>query len=140
MLINLKEILTFAEKENSAIGSFNTPNLESIMAVLNAAEQLQVPVILSHAEVHESVIPLHIIGPIMVDMARKATVPVCVHLDHGETIDYLHEALKIGFTSVMYDGSALSYEDNVSNTQKVTILAKEFNAGILGNFGQLPTF
>ena len=99
MLVTLKEILQEAEKKDIAVGAFNTPNLECIMAVINSAEKLQCPVMLTHAEVHESVMPLDVIGPIMVDIAKKATVSVCVHLDHGETHDYLERAMKLGFTS-----------------------------------------
>ncbi len=84
MLVNLKEILEIAEKEKIAIGSFNTPNLESIQAVIGAAEELNVPVIIMHAEVHESITPLAIIGKVMLQCAKDAAVPVCVHLDHGE--------------------------------------------------------
>ena len=110
MLINLKEILTIADHDNIAIGAFNTPNLECINAVIDAAERLNVPVIISHAELHEDVAPLAKIGPVMVQAAKAAKVPVCVHLDHCETLDYMKQALELGFTGVMYDGSTLSYE------------------------------
>ena len=109
MLVNLVEILKLAEKSNTAVGAFNTPNLECINAVLAAAEALNVPVILSHAELHESVSPLDIISPVMVQAAQRAKVPVCVHLDHCETLSYMEKALEIGFTGVMYDGSTLPY-------------------------------
>ncbi|MCC8150069.1 MAG: class II fructose-bisphosphate aldolase, partial [Lachnospiraceae bacterium] len=116
MLVNLKEILTIAEKEKIAIGSFNTPNLESIQAVIGSAEELNVPVIIMHAEVHESMMPLRVIGKVMLQCAQDAAVPVCVHLDHGEHLEYLEEALELGFTSVMYDGSALPYDEIRDNT------------------------
>ena len=76
MLVNLVEILKQAEENKSAVGAFNTPNLECINAVLNAAERLNVPVIISHAELHEPVAPLSGIGPVMVEAAKKAKVPV----------------------------------------------------------------
>ena len=106
MLVNLKEILRIAEARKIAVGSFNTPNLESVQAVIGAAEELDVPVIIMHAEVHEEISPLKVIGKVMVQCAEDAKVPVCVHLDHGEHLDYLNRVLDIGFTSVMYDGSA----------------------------------
>ena len=109
MLVNLVEILKLAEESKTAVGAFNTPNLECINAVLAAAEALNVPVILSHAELHEDVSPLAIIGPVMVLAAKNAKVPVCVHLDHCETLSYMEKALEIGFTGVMYDGSTLPY-------------------------------
>jgi Tat protein secretion system quality control protein TatD with DNase activity len=101
MLVNLVEILRLAEEKKCAVGAFNTPNLECINAVLNAAERLNVPVILSHAELHEPVAPLSVIGPVMVEAAKKAKVPVCVHLDHCETLSYMQQALDIGFTGVI---------------------------------------
>ena len=82
MLVNLVEILKLAEEKHCAVGAFNTPNLECVTAVLNAAEKLNVPVILSHAQLHEEVAPLAVIGPVMIQAAKAAKVPVCVHLDH----------------------------------------------------------
>ena len=82
MLVNLTEILQLAAEEKNAIGAFNTPNLENLHAVIHAAERLNIPVIIAHAELHESVAPLEESGPVMVAAARAAKVPVCVHLDH----------------------------------------------------------
>lgn len=137
MLVTLKEILELAEKEQCAVGSFNTPNLESIQAVLSAAEELHVPVILMHAEIHEELIPLKVIGPIMLDMAKKAAVPVCVHLDHGVTLSYLEQALQLGFTSIMYDGSTLEYAANVDNTREAVRMAAKTGASVEGEIGVL---
>lgn len=137
MLVTLNEILELAEKEQCAIGSFNTPNLESIQAVLGAAEELHVPVILMHAEIHEELIPLRVIGPIMLDMAKKAAVPVCVHLDHGVTLSYLEQALELGFTSIMYDGSTLEYAANVDNTREAVRMAAKTGASVEGEIGVL---
>ena len=139
MLVNLVEILKLAEKSNTAVGAFNTPNLECINAVLAAAEALNVPVILSHAELHESVSPLDIIGPGMVQAAQRAKVPVCVHLDHCETLPYMEKALKIGFTGVMYDGSTLPYAENLSNTKKAVAMAKAYNCGVEAELGALAS-
>ena len=83
------------------------------MAVIGAAEELGVPVVIQHAEVHEEIMPIEIIGPIMLELAGRAKVPVCVHLDHGETLEYVCKALNIGFTSVMYDGSVQPFEVNM---------------------------
>ena len=137
MLASLKEVLNYAEKNNCAIGSFNTPTLESLNAVINAAEKLNVPVIIMHAQCHENEAPLYNIGPVMVLLAKLAKVPVCVHLDHGETFEYLKEAIDLGFTSVMIDGSALPYEDNVSLTKKVVAFAHERNVDVEAEIGIL---
>ena len=95
MLVNLNEVLKYAKEHNCAIGSFNTPTLESLNAVLNAATKLNVPVIIMHAECHENEAPLTMIGPIMVMMAKKANIPVCVHLDHGEHFEYIKQAIEL---------------------------------------------
>lgn len=137
MLVNLKEILKIAEAKKIAIGSFNTPNLESIQAVIGAAEELDVPVIIMHAEVHEEISPLQVIGKVMVQCAKDAKIPVCVHLDHGEHLDYLNRAMEIGFTSVMYDGSALPYEENVANTCIAVSMAHRMGASVEAEIGTL---
>ena len=139
MLVNLVEILNLAEEKKCAVGAFNTPNLECINAVIAAAERLNVPVIIAHAQLHEAFSPLSGIGPVMVQAAKTARVPVCVHLDHGETLDYMRRALVIGFTGVMYDGSTLPYEENLANTKKAVAMAKEFNCGVEAELGALPS-
>ena len=139
MLVSLNEIMALAAQKNCAVGAFNTPNLECITAVLNAAEELNVPVILSHAQLHEDVAPLAVIGPVMVAAAKSAKVPVCVHLDHCETLDYMAEALKLGFTGVMYDGSALPYEENAANTRTAVAMAREYGANVEAEIGTLAS-
>jgi len=139
MLMNLTDILALAEEKKCAVGAFNTPNLECVNAVLHAAQRLQVPVIIAHAELHESVSPLSEIGPVMVDAAKRASVPVCVHLDHCESLSYMEQALKLGFTGVMYDGSTLPYEDNAANTVKAVEMAKSFHAGVEAEIGTLAS-
>lgn len=139
MLVNLVEILKLAEEKKCAVGAFNTPNLECVNAVLAAAEKLNVPVILSHAELHEEVSPLAKIGPVMVQAAKNAKVPVCVHLDHCETLGYMQQALDIGFTGVMYDGSTLPYEENLANTKKAVAMAKAYNCGVEAELGALAS-
>ena len=139
MLVNLVEILKIAEEKHSAVGAFNTPNLECVTAVLNAAEKLNVPVILSHAQLHEEVAPLAVIGPVMIQAAKAAKVPVCVHLDHCETLPYMQQALDLGFTGVMYAGSTLPYEENLANTKKAVAMAKHYNCGVEAELGALAS-
>lgn len=139
MLVTLNEILAIAEARHIAVGAFNTPNLEALCAVVDAAEELDVPVIVQHCQAHEELIPLDIIGPIMIEHAKKSSVPVCVHLDHGEDLDYLKRALDFGFTSVMFDGSALPYDENIVKTHEAVVLARLYKANVeaeLGNMGK----
>ena len=137
MLVDLNTVMAYAEDHKIAIGSFNVPNLESIQAVTEAAEELHLPVILQHAQCHEEFNSLDVVGPIMLQFARKASVPVCVHLDHGEDLNYLRRALEMGFTSIMYDGSMLSYEENCANTKAAVELAKLFDASVEAELGSM---
>lgn len=137
MLETLNGVMNIAEERKIAIGSFNTPNLESLLSVIEAAEELQLPVIIQFAQCHEPWIPLSVIGPIMVEKARKATVPVCVHLDHGEALEYLQQALDLGFTAIMYDGSVLPYEENLSNTKKAVEMAAKTGASVEAELGSM---
>ncbi|QGH35925.1 ketose-bisphosphate aldolase [Gracilibacillus salitolerans] len=135
MLITLKENLEMAEKGNYAVGAFNVPTLESARAALEAAEELQAPIILAHAEVHNEIMPLEFIGPILVELAKKASVPVTVHLDHGSRFDLIKQAIDIGFTSVMIDASHLPFEENVREVKKVVAYAKERNVSVEAELG-----
>ncbi len=139
MLVSLNKILKIAEARKIAIGSFNTPNLESLMAILSAAEELNEPVIIMHAQLHEDigVCKLDDMGPLMVYMAEKASVPVCVHLDHGTDLGYVKKALDIGFNSVMFDGSEGNFEENIANTAAVVEIAKAFDASVEGEVGSM---
>ncbi len=102
-----------AKAKKCAIGSFNTPNFESLKAVISAAEDLNQPVIIMHAQVHEEMglCDIDEIAPIMLFMADRASVPVCVHLDHGTDLAYIKKGLDLGFTSVMHGGSGVSHAD-----------------------------
>ena len=137
MLVSLKEILQIAEEKQIAVGAFNTSNLEALQAIIGAAEETKLPVIIQFAQCHEPWIPLELIGPIMVAAAKKAEVPVCVHLDHGETLEYLQKALDLGFTGIMYDGSTLPYEENLANSKKAVEMAARTGASVEAELGSM---
>jgi len=139
MLVSLKEILKIASARKCAIGSFNTPNMSSLRAVLSAAEELGEPVIIMHAQVHEEMglCKMDEIGPVMLLLADMAKVPVCVHLDHGTDLDYVKRGLKIGFTSVMYDGSELDEKLNLANTSVVRELSLSYGASLEAEIGSM---
>lgn len=139
MLVTLKEILKTAEENKCAIGSFNTPNMTSAEAVIAAAEELQRPVILMHAQVHEEIglCKMEDITQVMLHFAKKARVPVCVHLDHGTDLDYIKKGLTLGFTSVMYDGSCLSAEENTENTRIAVKEALKYGASVEAEIGSM---
>ena len=137
MLATLNDVMKIAEEKKIAVGAFNTPGLESLTAVIDAAEEQDLPVIIQFAQCHEPWIPLDVIGPIMVEAAKKSTVPVCVHLDHGETLEYLKKALAMGFTAIMYDGSTLPYEENLANTKKAVAMAAKTGASVEAELGSM---
>ena len=139
MLVNLKEILEYAEKENKAIGMFNATGFDSLQAVIAAAEELNEPVIIAHAEVHNVYNDISLVGPAMVAAAKNAKVPVCVHLDHGVTMDMIYRALRIGFTSVMIDASALPYEENLALTKQVVEMSHAMGVSVEAELGRLVT-
>ena len=139
MLVSLKEILKIAEDKKIAVGSFNTPNMTSAKAVISAAEEMNAPVILMHAQVHEEmgICAMEEITPVMLLLARNAKVPVCVHLDHGTDVDYVIKGIKLGFTSVMYDGSTRSADENIANTKLVVAEAQKTGVSVEAEIGTM---
>ena len=137
MLVTMKHVLEIAEEKKIAIGSFNTPLLECVEAVIGAAEELDLPVIIQLAEGQQRLTPLNVIGPVMVELAKRASVPVCVHLDHGNTLECVDKCLDLGFTSVMYDGSTLPYAENLENTKKARMLSYRTGASLEAELGSM---
>ena len=139
MLVNLKEILKIAEEERNAVGMFNATGFDSLQAVVSAAEELNRPVIIAHAEVHNVYNDVSMVGPAMIAVAKQAKVPVCVHLDHGTSLDMVYKALRLGFTSVMMDASALPYEENLRVTKMITEAAHAMGVSVEAELGRLVT-
>lgn len=137
MLVNLNDILLDAQKNKYAVGLFNTIDSDAIEGAITAAEQLRSPIILGTAEVLLCHGDLQLIGPAMINMAKNASVPVAVHFDHGLTYEKCLEALEIGFTSVMYDCSTASYEENVKRVKEMADIAHSFGATIEGELGHV---
>lgn len=139
MLVNLKEILKIAEEEKNAVGMFNATGFDSLQAVIGAAEELNRPVIIAHAEVHNVYNDISFVGPAMIAAAQNAKVPVCVHLDHGTSTQMIYRALRIGFTSVMIDASALAYEENLRLTKEITEISHAMGVSVEAELGRLVT-
>ena len=136
-LVTLKEILVKKEPGNYGIGAFNVSSIAMLMGALKAAEEQRSPVIIQIAECRLAHSPLHLIGPAMVEAAKRATVPVCIHLDHGNTLEVVQEALEIGFSSVMIDGSQYPLDENIALTRKVKEMAKPYGASVEGEIGRV---
>lgn len=135
MLVNMKELLKDAQDGNYAVGSFSVANMEMVLGVLKAARELSAPVILQIAEVRLKQSPLEIIGPLMVAAAENADTPVAVHFDHGKTEEKIKQALDLGFTSVMFDGSHLSLDENIATTKRIIDIAGKYNASVEAEIG-----
>lgn len=135
MLVNMKELLKDAQDGNYAVGSFSVANMEMVLGVLKAAGELNAPVILQIAEVRLKQSPLEIIGPLMVAAAENADTPVAVHFDHGKTEEKIKQALDLGFTSVMFDGSHLPLDENIATTKRIIDIAGKYNASVEAEIG-----
>lgn len=136
-LSRLDELLSGARDGGYAVGSFSVANLEMIEGAVRAAEEEHAPIILQIAESRLIHSPLHIIGPAMVAAAKAARVPVAVHFDHGLTIDAIKQALSIGFTSVMFDGSKYPFEKNAELTLAAKREAVKYGACIEAEIGRV---
>lgn len=134
-LVTMKSLLTQASKENRGIGAFSVGNMEMVKGAIKAAEELHTPIILQIAEVRLPHSPLALMGPMMVQAAKEAKVDVAVHLDHGLTIETVKRALELGFTSVMFDSSNYSFEENIERTKEVVELAKGYGATVEAELG-----
>ena len=139
MLVTLKELLDQAKIEHKAVGAFNGTTLEAIRGIIQAAEELNCPVILQHAQSHDDIIDLEEIGPVMKYYAERAKVPVALHLDHGSSFERCVQALRLGFTSVMYDASAKSFEENAEETKEIVRIAHAVGASVEAELGHIFT-
>lgn len=135
MLVNMRDLLADAQSGNYAVGSFSVANMEMVLGVLKAAKELNAPVILQIAEVRLKQSPLEIIGPLMAAAADAAETPVAVHFDHGKTVEKISQALDLGFTSVMFDGSHLPIDENISKTKEIIALAQQYDAAVEAEIG-----
>ena len=137
MLVNLDQVLKKAKAEHYAVGLFNTHDTDMMEAAMSAAEEARSPIIIGTAEVLLPYGDLPLISPALIAAAKRASVPVVVHYDHGLTFEKTMEALKCGFSSVMYDASAKDYETNIAETREVMKIAHAFGATIEGEIGHV---
>lgn len=137
MLVNLKEILAIAEKGNFAIPAFNVYNMETVMGVINAAEELSAPVILQAYSRLFTNEEAYFLAPIILAAAKKAKVPVCFHLDHGASEHEVVRALTYGATGIMIDASSLPFEENKSATARIKEIAAHAGVPVEGELGHI---
>lgn len=123
-LVTSKEMLLKAQQGGYAVGAFNVENMEMMLAVIEAAEEENAPVMLQTTPSTVKYASLEIFAAMIKARAEKATVPVCIHLDHGTDYELAKGAMEAGYTSVMIDGSHDSFEDNIAKTKQVVEFAK----------------
>ncbi len=131
----MKELIMDASKEDRAVGAFNVGNMEMLIGAVKAAEELNTPIILQIAQIRLKHSPLDLMGPMMIHAARNAKVDIAVHLDHGLTVDTVQQALDLGFTSVMFDGSKYELPENIKVTGQVIRMAEERGASTEAELG-----
>ncbi len=137
MLVNMNDVLLPARKGGYAVGFFNAVNVEMARAVIETAEELHAPVMIGTAEILLPFTELNLVADYLIPMAKKAKVPVCVHYDHGLTIERCHEAMELGFTSIMYDCSTADYETNVTSLASITKECHARNITVEGELGHV---
>ena len=139
MLVNLKYVLDLAEKGNFAIPAFNVYNMESVMGVLKAAEEMKAPIIM---QVYPRLMKEetgYFLSPIIKAAAEKASVPVCFHLDHGPSELETTRSIRYGATGIMLDGSTLPFEENIALTKRVVETCSYLNVQVEGELGHVGT-
>ena len=137
MLVNMNDILLPAKKGGYGVGFFNAVNVEMARAIIETAEELHAPVMVGTAEVLLPAMDLERVAEYLIPMAKKASAPVCVHYDHGLTFERCMEALKLGFTSVMYDCSTESYEENVKKVAEMVKICHAMGVTVEGELGHV---
>ena len=137
MLVNMKDMLCRSREGQYGVGFFNAVNIEMALAVIETAEELKSPVIIGTAEVLLPVMKLRHVAKYLIPMAKEASVPVCVHFDHGLNFEKCMEALRLGFTSIMYDCSTLSYEENIEKVAEMVKICHSMNVTVEGELGHV---
>ena len=136
-LVTSKKMLSDAQKGGYAIGAFNVENMEMVKAVIAAAEELKAPVILQTTPSTVKYGTLETYAAIVKAEAAKATVPVCLHLDHGNSFELAVQAINVGYTSVMIDGSGMGFEENIALTKKVVDVANACGIPVEAELGKI---
>ena len=137
MLVTLQEIIAMAEQGNYCVPAFNVYNVETVMGIIDAAEETNAPVILQLYPrlINEQV--GYYVSPVVLAAAQKAKVPVCLHLDHAAGKQEVYRALRWGYTGIMQDGSTLSFEENVALTRSTVEMCAALGIGVEGEIGHV---
>ena len=137
MLVSMNDVLLPAKAGRYGVGYFNAVNIEMARAIIETAEELNAPVMVGTAEVLLPTTPLERVAEYLIPMAKKATVPVCIHFDHGLNFETCMQALHLGFTSVMYDCSTATYEENVLQVAEMVKICHATGVTVEGELGHV---
>jgi len=138
MLVNLNDVLIQAKKSGYAVGAFNVYNMETVEVVFDAAASLDITVIIAFGEKYSNINNINLIAKCVHELANKTQIPIVLHLDHCKSEDLIIQAIRVGFTSVMYDGSSMSNYDNIKNTSKVVKIAHAAGVTVEAELGYIP--
>lgn len=136
-LVGVDTLLEHAQKEGYAVGAFNANNMEIVQAIIQAAELERSPVIMQASQGAIKYAGLDYITGMVKIAAEKSPVPVALHLDHGTDFDQVIRCIRSGFSSVMYDGSKLSLEDNIATTKKILEIANPIGVSVEAELGKI---
>ena len=137
MLVNMNDVLLPAKKGGYGVGFFNAVNVEMARAIIETAEELRAPVMVGTAEILLPAMELARVAEYLIPMAEKASVPVCVHYDHGLTFEKCMQALELGFTSIMYDCSTAPYEENIEKVAEMVKICHAMGRTVEGELGHV---
>jgi fructose-bisphosphate aldolase class II len=137
MLVTNSFLLKKAYEEKYAVGAFNANNLEQIQAIVQAAEEENSPVILQASQGAIKYVGLDLIATMVITVAKNSRIPISLHLDHGTDFIQNVRCLRAGFTSLMFDGSLLPFDQNVAMTRKVVEIAHPVGVSVEGELGRV---
>ena len=137
MLVNLNELLADAKLHKYAVGAFSCYNYETIKGAMEASQELKKPIIIALGENYIPNMDLEEVVSLVTEMNKKSNIKVAIHLDHCKSMEHIKKAINAGFTSVMYDGSHLSFEENIRFTKEVVQLAHPRNISVEAELGSL---
>lgn len=135
VLVSLNEMLADANKNYYAVGAFNATDLNTARGIISAAEEMSAPVILQFAESHAPYIDIGTAANLYLDLAKRATIPVCVHLDHGVNFETIMKAIKLGYSSVMIDASTMPFKKNVALTKDIVRIVRPLGITVEAELG-----
>lgn len=137
MLVDSKKIFEIARSRKFAIPATNFVDQNTVSTYVKVAEKLNNPIIIAFAQAHDSILPLEEAYLLGEYYARTASVPVILHLDHGEDVEYVKQAIDLGFKSVMIDASEDILKENIRKTQEIVQYGKEYNVRVEAEIGHV---